>query len=68
MGALAEVEGAENLSTEKVDILGLTAEELEAKIRAEGLPASRARQIWRWVWRHGVTRSEEMTELARPGR
>ncbi len=68
MGALAEVEGAENLSTEKVDILGLTAEELEATIRAEGLPAFRARQIWRWVWRHGVTRFEDMTDLARPVR
>ena len=68
MGALAEVEGAENLSTEKVDILGLTAEELEATIRAEGFPAFRARQIWRWVWRHGVTRFEDMTDLARPVR
>ncbi len=68
MGALAEVEGAENLSTEKVDILGLTAEELETTIRAEGLPAFRARQIWRWVWRHGVTRFEDMTDLARPVR
>ena len=68
MGALAVVEGAENLSTEKVDILGLTAEELETTIRAEGLPAFRARQIWRWVWRHGVTRFEDMTDLARPVR
>ena len=68
MGALAEVEGAENLSTEKVDILGLTAEELETTIRAEGLPAFRARQIWRWVWRHGVSRFEDMTDLARPVR
>ena len=68
MGALAVVEGAENLSTEKVDILSLTAEELETTIRAEGLPAFRARQIWRWVWRHGVTRFEDMTDLARPVR
>jgi len=51
-----------------VDILGLTPPTLEEAIRAEGLPAFRARQIWRWVWRHGVTSFDDMTDLARPVR
>ena len=33
-----------------------------------GLPAFRARQIWRWVWRHGETQFGNMTDLARPVR
>ena len=52
----------------RTDITGLTVEALEAAITAEGLEAFRARQIWRWVWRHGVTRFEDMTDLAKPVR
>jgi len=49
-----------------IDMLGLTQAGLEEAVRAEGLPAFRARQIWRWVWRHGVTSFDDMTDLARP--
>jgi len=51
-----------------VDILGLTQPKLEEAIRALDLPAFRARQIWRWVWRHGITSFDDMTDLARPVR
>lgn len=51
-----------------VDILGLTQSNLEEAVRALDLPAFRARQIWRWVWRHGVTSFDDMTDLARPVR
>lgn len=51
-----------------VDLLGLDQPALEEAIKARGLPAFRARQIWRWVWRHGVTRFDDMTDLARPVR
>jgi 23S rRNA (adenine2503-C2)-methyltransferase len=50
------------------DILSLGQKDLEAVIKAEGLPAFRARQIWRWVWRHGITRFDDMTDLAKPVR
>ena len=52
----------------KTDLLGLTAEALAEAIKAEGLPAFRARQIWRWVWRHGVTEFGDMTDLGKPVR
>ena len=52
----------------RTELSGLTPEALGAAIEAEGLPAFRARQIWRWVWRHGVTRFDDMTDLARPVR
>lgn len=50
------------------DLLGLDQPELEEVIKAQGLPAFRARQIWRWVWRHGVTSFDDMTDLAKPVR
>ena len=49
----------------KIDLLGLTADALAEVIKAEGLPAFRARQIWRWVWRHGVTEFSDMTDLGK---
>ena len=51
---------------ERIDITNLTAPELEAHILALGLPRFRAKQLWQWVWRQGVTRFDEMTDLARP--
>ena len=49
----------------KIDLLGLTTDALAEVIKAEGLPAFRARQIWRWVWRHGVTEFSDMTDLGK---
>ena len=51
-----------------VDLLGLDQPQLEDAITSYGLPAFRARQIWRWIWRHGVTSFDDMTDLARPVR
>ena len=50
------------------DLLGMGAEELEAAVVAAGLPKFRARQLWRWVWRHGLTSFEEMSDLGKPVR
>jgi len=50
------------------DLLGLDAADLEAVIVAAGFPKFRARQLWRWVWRHGLTSFEEMSDLGKPVR
>jgi len=52
----------------RLGLLGMSREELEAAITAAGLPKFRARQLWRWVWRHGLTRFDEMSDLAKPVR
>ena len=49
----------------KTDIVGLSLHELEAKVITLGLPKFRARQIWRWVWRHGLTGFDEMSDLGK---
>ena len=64
----ADTPPAQGEDAARADLLGLTAEALADAVKEEGLPAFRARQIWRWVWRHGATRFEDMTDLAKPVR
>ena len=39
--------------------------ELEAAVNEAGLQKFRARQLWRWVWRHGLTSFDEMSDLGK---
>ena len=52
----------------RINILGLSRAALEVEITALGLPKFRARQLWRWVWRHGLTSFDEMSDLGKPVR
>jgi 23S rRNA (adenine2503-C2)-methyltransferase len=56
------------LVTSRVNILGLSRAALEKEITSLGLPRFRARQLWRWVWRHGLTSFDEMSDLGKPVR
>ena len=47
------------------DIKSLMPEELSAWLKAQGEPAFRGKQIFRWLTR-GVTSFEEMTDLSKP--
>ena len=51
---------------ERTPLLGLSQIELEEAITALQLPRFRARQLWRWVWRHGLTEFSDMTDLGKP--
>ncbi|MBP1636188.1 MAG: rlmN, partial [Acidobacteria bacterium] len=46
-----------------VDLTELTRRELEAALADEGLERYRARQIFQWVYRRGVTDFAAMTDL-----
>ena len=63
--AALPVDGAQ---IQKINLLGLSANDLEAKIVLLGLPKFRARQVWRWIWRHGLTNFDEMSDLGKPAR
>ena len=41
----------------------LTRSALEAWIEAQGWPAYRARQVWQWLYQHGVADTEAMTNV-----
>jgi 23S rRNA (adenine2503-C2)-methyltransferase len=53
---------------QKINLVGLSFGELEAKVMALGLPKFRAKQVWRWIWRHGLTNFDEMIDLSKPVR
>ena len=53
---------------QKINLAGLSSSDLETKVMALGLPKFRARQVWRWVWRHGLTNFDEMSDLSKPVR
>jgi 23S rRNA (adenine2503-C2)-methyltransferase len=50
------------------NLIGLTLAEVTAAIASHDLPAFRARQLWSWIYCHGVTDFEKMTTLAKPVR
>ena len=47
------------------DIKSLTKEELNSEIKALGLPAFRANQIYKWLHKEGVCSFDEMTDLSK---
>jgi len=49
-------------------LLGMDIADLEEVVVAAGLQKFRARQLWRWVWRHGLTSFDEMSDLGKPVR
>jgi len=70
--------GAENHSTQfaapaaradgRINLVGLTREELEAELTAGGFEKFRARQVWHWIYHRGATDFAVMTTLAKPAR
>lgn len=51
-----------------IDLTGCDADDLDEVVKTLGLPKFRAKQIWRWIWRHGLTRFDDMTDLGKPVR
>jgi 23S rRNA (adenine2503-C2)-methyltransferase len=51
---------------ERESIAGLLPEEFRARVAALGLPAYRAGQVLRWLYRRGATSFDEMTDLPGP--
>ena len=49
----------------RTPLLALSLEELEDHIQKLQLPRFRARQLWRWLWRHGLTEFSDMTDLGK---
>ena len=49
--------------TDGASLIGLDPEELTAAVAALGVPPFRARQLWQWIYHHGVTGFAAMTSL-----
>lgn len=53
---------------DKIDIKNLAKVELEEKLEGLGLEAYRARQIFKWLYKSGVSYFDEMTDLSAEAR
>jgi 23S rRNA (adenine2503-C2)-methyltransferase len=51
--------------TSRPDLAELELPELEAALEAKGFERFHARQLFRWIYRHGTTDLERMTDLSR---
>src|ERR1700722_9943633 len=52
----------------KQNLIGLGFDELKEALIARGLEPFRAKQVWSWIYFHGVTDFAKMTTLAKPAR
>src|SRR5687768_7516542 len=53
------------MTTSRPDLAELDLNELEAALSARGHERFHARQIYRWIYKRGVTEFERMTDLSR---
>lgn len=51
---------------QKINLIGLDKAGLETALVSVGCEKFRAKQIWAWMYKHGATRFEDMTNIARP--
>ena len=52
----------------KQNLIGLDFDELKDALVTRGLEPFRAKQVWSWIYFHGVTDFNKMTTLAKPAR
>ena len=52
--AISVAASAGSVKSVRQNLLGMSLTELEDSVVELGLPKFRARQVWRWVWRHGL--------------
>lgn len=53
------------MTTPPLDLAELDLPELEAALEARGHERFHARQLYRWIYRHGITGFDRMTDLSR---
>ena len=54
------------LADGRLDLVGLSRDELAAELAALGEPPFRVRQIWHWIYHQGTTDFSGMSTIARP--
>jgi 23S rRNA (adenine2503-C2)-methyltransferase len=53
------------MTSQPVDVAALELSELENTLEARGIERFHARQLYRWIYRRGITDFERMTDLSR---
>ena len=53
------------MTADRINLIGLSRDQLAARLAALGEPAFRARQVWHWLYCRGVRAFGEMTTLSK---
>ncbi len=67
-GHAARFAPSETLIDGKLNLVGLTLDEIKEAVTALGIEAFRATQLWSWIYCHGARDFDAMTNLAKPVR
>ena len=61
--------GTKNTETvvtdKRIDLLGLTREQMAEEFQSMGLPKFRVKQVWHWMYHHGIRDFTNMTSIAK---
>ena len=57
--------GTEDATDGRTDLVGLSRAEMEAAFAELGLPAFRVKQVWHWIYHHGMRDFAEMSSLGK---
>lgn len=52
----------------KINLIGLSREDLKEYLLSRDLPAYRVQQVWNWLYHHGVTTFDRMVNMPKPVR
>ena len=55
-----------NIGLNFQDLTGFSYSELKDAVLRMNLPNFRAKQIWSWIWRHGLTDFQDMSNISKP--
>jgi 23S rRNA (adenine2503-C2)-methyltransferase len=66
MKTAAEADNAAERLASKTNLVGLTREEMTGALASMGVEKFRTKQIWQWIYAHGVTDFAEMSNIAKP--
>ncbi len=56
----------DSIINEKKNLIGMSRGELAGALHAVGAEKFRARQVWQWIYAHGVKDFSQMTSIAKP--
>ncbi len=52
----------------KINLIGLSRDELKDHLVSRDVPAYRVQQLWNWLYHHGVTTFDRMVNMPKPVR
>ncbi|PPR09314.1 MAG: Dual-specificity RNA methyltransferase RlmN [Alphaproteobacteria bacterium MarineAlpha11_Bin1] len=62
---ISKVDSVSEANDAQIDLVGLTREQMETTLTEMDLPRFRAKQLWHWIYHHGVRDFSDMTTISK---